>query len=1259
MHTPLTSFIALALLLVSPLAALTPSPAHADPTTESDAFEQLLENVRYWQARGRPDKAAEAWRKVLRSVPNHAEALAELALFSARAGRNDEARALLERLKKAHPNHPRVPSLEAALGLGAQYDDLLSQARAAVKAGKRQDGLALYRKVFAGQTPTGIVALEYYQTLGGTDGGWAEARTGLERLVSENPNDPRYAVAFARHLTYVEDTRRDGIDRLEQLASSTDGKAARVAWRQALLWLLIGPADFPRYTRYLAQFPDDAEVKTKVDEVKAGVIAKQAADLGRERLKAGYNALDLEAVDQAEGIFKTQLLENPRDVDALTGLGNAQLRKERFAEAISTFEKVKELAPRRRDLWENAIRTATFWKSIREAEALRKEGRPAAAEPIVKAILATGGPENHHAKLLLAHLYVDLAKHAEARVLFEELVASDPKHVPALRGLVDLYLRSGDEAKALATNARLAMIDPDAAMSEGRIRAELLYREALALRERGQLPEAEGLLDAAFANDPTHLEVLLAQAYVYLDLGKLADARRVVDMARRTTKDEPRVTIAEVWVCAGEQRFADGLALLSTLKDHELDPGTRGLERRLRVEGDVRDAVKQASRGKLISAQARLTELQRATRDAPQLMGLVANGWADIGKFDQALATIYEAITASKKDTPTLKLQLAGILHKANREHELVAVLRELETDGELTPPERRGLANLKIAYAVRRADVAREAGHLARAFSLLQEPLREYPEDPRLMTALGRLFLSAREFLEADELFARVLSLDPESLEARQGAIQSAVEMGRRKRARELAEQGVALAPDDARMHLAAGRMHVLLGEDGDAIDAFERALALEDDRATPTLEADTRVSRLLAGAEARFGSRRQAPEDVTLRSEISYEIDKLRARHSVRIGTSARARHRPGLVGLGEVLALDFPTWVSFPTGYRGRLTFTATPVLLDAGQIDLADELAGERFGTAGIDLSPLERVGAFPQDATGIELSLREEIGPMRFELGVTPLGFPRQHLVGGLTWNESFGAIGLRLEGYRRAVTESLLSWAGATDVATETLWGGVTKNGGRLDLGLTVDNVIWYLVGGGNYFLGERVQSNWSIEGGTGLVVKVYDWEGFSLRTGLDLTTQFFDHNLRHFTFGHGGYFSPQALVAASFPLHLAETSGPLTYDLKVGLGLVWFKEDDAPYYPTDPERQAAREALIGPDAAAAEGFHPGQDALSFAFNLDGELAYALTDGLSLGVRASIHTGLDFEEYQASVFLGYAFQRKVESPRDRMPLGRR
>ena len=1250
----------LALVAVAVLLVAEPTQAQAapDPTGDSDALEQLLENVRYWQARGRADKAAEAWHKVLRSVPTHPEALADLALFAARSGKNTEARGYLDRLKKAHPNSSRVPQLEAALGLGAKYDDFLTQARTAVRSGKVAEGLDLYRKIFAGQAPSGPVGLEYYQTLGGTAGGWEEARTGLARLVSDNASDPRYGVGFARHLTYVEATRRDGIDRLEQLADGGEGRNARAAWRQALLWLLIGPNDFPRYERYLQRFPNDQEVKGRVVDVKAGVVAKQAADAGRDRLKAGYTALDSESVDEAENIFRRAVRTNARDVEAMAGLANVLLRKEQFEEAKATLLRVKDVAPKRRELWEEALKSAEFWSLVRKAEVLRAESKPNEAEVLLREAMTKLPKEAPHARLVLANVLVDASRVDEAQAEFEALVAADPKHVPAMKGLIELYLREGDQEKALTANAALMAIDAEAAWKENWIRAEMLRREAVAQRKKGLLAEAESLLDAALATDPQSKNVMLEQIYTYLDLGKASEARRSVDAAKRIDKADKQVKVAEAWVFASEQRFEEGLAALESLKDADLDAGTRSLKRRLRVEGDAVDAIKQAGRGKLISAQARLTELQRSTRDEPMLLGLVANAWADIGKFDQALAIIYDALSTSKTETPTLKLQLASILHKADREAELLAVLRELEGESDLTVPERQGLANLKIAYSIKRADIAREGGFLARAFNLLQEPLREHQNDPRLMTALGRLFVTAGEYQEADELFQRVLTMTPDSIEARQGAIQSAVEMGNKDAARELAEQGVRLSPDNPRMHLVAGRMHVLIGEDGDAVDAFERALALEEGRSSPELEPDTRVSKLLAGAEARFGGkRRSSPEDITLRSEIISEIKQLQARHSVRLGTSTRARHRPGISGLGQVLSIDFPTWVSIPTGYRGRLTFTATPVLLDAGVFDLGRAQSGQQFGTSGVDLTELERTGEFAQKATGVELSLREEIGAFRFEVGSTPLGFLRQTIVGNFVWNESFGDFGIRLEGYRRSVIESLLSWGGTTDIATDTVWGGVTRNGGRLDLGLSIDNVIWYVVGSGNWLIGERVASNWSVEAGTGLAWKVYDWEGVSFGTGLDVSTMFFDKNLRHFTVGHGGYFSPQAFASVGFPISVRKTTGDLTYDARASIGLVWFREAAAPYYPTDPSRQNDRDELVDADDQPVESFHPGQDGLSFSFNLDGELAYEVARGLKLGVRASVHTGHDFQEYQGGLFLGYTFQQKVAGPGDKTPFG--
>lgn len=1278
----------LACILSTSAATSATTPGYAadppPPSEEGRALEQLLENVRYWQARNRPDKAAEAWRKVLKSVPNHAEGLAEMALFAARAGRNDEARDFLERLKKAHPQSGRIAGLEQALGLGAKYDDFLGQARAAVKAGRISEGVELYRKIFGGQTPGGAVALEFYQTLGGTAGGWEEARVGLERLASENPGDARFAVAAARHLTYVEGSRREGIERLERLAAGAEAKSATAAWRQALIWLLIVPSDFPTYDKYLSLFPNDEAVKTRLAEARSGVAQRTAAEVGRERLKAGYDALDTSAIDEAELIFRKAVKANPRDLEAMTGLGNALLKKEHFEEAKDIFVKVRDGAPRRRELWEDSLRSAEFWSLVKKAEVARAEGRPADAEPLLRDAMAKSPADAGHAQLVLGLALADEGRFGEAQATLEEVIGK--KAEPgALAAMVELLMRKGDAKAALETNAKLAEVAPDKAYKEGALRAELARRDAVEKRKAGLTTEAEAILDGALAQDPEHRASLLDRAYVELDLGKLGEARRSLDALKRLLKDdakraavapkaEPGKTavkvplamgsgpksvtekdakVAEAWVLAGEARFDEGLGVLEGVKDSDLDAGTRTLKRRLRIQADLSSALKLAGRGKLISAQARLTELQRATKDEPELAGLVANAWADMGKYDQALALMYEALTAQKKETPTLKLQLAAILHKADREAELLSVLRELEGESELTAPEQQGLASLKIAYSVKRADLAREGGYLARAFNLLQDPLRNYPDDPRLMTALGRLFLSAGEYTEASELFAKVLATKADDLEARQGAIQSAVQMGREDDARGLAADGLKLSEDDPRMHLVTGRMHVLLGEDGEAMDSFERALALEEGRMSPELAPDSSVSKLLAGAERRFGNAKKGrDDDISLHREIAREIEGLRARHAVRLGTSAGLRVRPGTAGTSQLLALDFPTWISIPTGYRGRLTLSATPVLFDAGTLDFADPEIWKTFGTVGFELHD-GATGTFGQSMNGIELSLAEEIGAFRIDVGSSPLGFPRQTIVGGLTWNDTFGPVGLRLDGHRRMVTESLLSWGGARDQGTEVIWGGVTKNGGRLDLGLTVDDVTWYLVGGGDWISGLRVEQNWSVEAGTGLGWRLYDWDGLSFGTGLDVSTMFFDKNRRFFTMGHGGYFSPQTFVSAGFPLRAAKTGGDLTYKAQASLGLVWFKEDAAPYYPTDPERQQKLGELVDEDGNPEVTGFPARERFGFALNVDAQLAYEVSRGFKVGVGAKVHTGPEYQEYAANLFIGYIFQQKVAAPGDR------
>src|SRR3989344_2409500 len=236
---------------------------------QTGAEQTLLDQGQYWQERGDTERAGEAWQKLLRINPQNAQALYGMALVELNARRPEGAQRYLNQLQAAHPRSPQA-----------------SQA------------LSTYQAALGDRAPTGPLALEYYQTLGATAGGWDEARRGLNRLAQESPEDPQIALALAQHLTYRESTRREGIAQLARLAGRADvGKAATESWRKALAWTGNRSADIPLYQEFLRANPGDTAVQTRL--VQAQNLQKQSqaasvrtADPLRQRTTAGFQALD-------------------------------------------------------------------------------------------------------------------------------------------------------------------------------------------------------------------------------------------------------------------------------------------------------------------------------------------------------------------------------------------------------------------------------------------------------------------------------------------------------------------------------------------------------------------------------------------------------------------------------------------------------------------------------------------------------------------------------------------------------------------------------------------------------------------------------------------------------------------------------------------------------------------------------------------------------------------------------------------------------
>ncbi len=120
------------------------------------------------------------------------------------------------------------------MAVGQTDEVALAEARRLAAAGAYDRAIAAYQRAFRGGAPPFDLAVEYYETLAGTGGGWEEARLRLKELSERSFATSRVKFAYARVLTYNEQTRREGIALLANLASDPavgqpafEGDAAR------------------------------------------------------------------------------------------------------------------------------------------------------------------------------------------------------------------------------------------------------------------------------------------------------------------------------------------------------------------------------------------------------------------------------------------------------------------------------------------------------------------------------------------------------------------------------------------------------------------------------------------------------------------------------------------------------------------------------------------------------------------------------------------------------------------------------------------------------------------------------------------------------------------------------------------------------------------------------------------------------------------------------------------------------------------------
>ncbi len=1145
---------------------------------------QLLVQGHYWVDRGHYELARFAWEKVLRVDPS-----------------NREANFGITDLDALHPELIDYEELKRARTLALQGNYIAA--------------LEAYRAAFRGYHHGSLLSAEYLETLGGTPDGWESAVRDLRLLVERYPSSQRYDLILHRVLSYREWGRREAIKGLQRIA--TDPKStedikeqAREAWRNALLWLNARKSDTSLYRAYLEHYPNDTEIARQLAELKRPQV---------DNLRSAWALFKRGEYEAAALGFKAHLYVPGVENSARIGLGLTRLRQKRFASAAYHLDKALKQEPTL-DSPElrQALADAQFWARYKTAEKAYQNGDLERASKLAQSLLQTR-PNQSEAALLLAAIYASSGEYASAQRLYEQELNLNPANLEARQGLLQALIHADDEAQALALVRRYHLPEQTFLDTRNQIAAERLWQAA---KQSKQLSLAISALEKALALNPEHVWARLELARLYRIADRETEARVLFDAFQPAESNLAHFRYAQAIFYSELEDWQAALDALKQIPKAQRDDTAQELEDEIALRLLQRRVHQLLRVGDRESAQSLLPPKQDILALPPEQQLIIAAIIADLGDKQEALELAKRAYEQPNPDTFKQGILYFSVLLQTKQLDPAAQILETLQQRSDLSLYQQASLEKLDHFLLFATAQYAVQSGDMASALQALTalKTIPNYHDSARLLEA--QLYAAHDRNDEALSLYEQVLQDNPQQIDAIAGAYGSALKLGRMQHAGELLRRGLEANPDAARLKALQGHLEALNGKALRARSSYEQALQLYHTQTT-TSQAQTTPDWVASTQEALARLTLDATDWVALQPAW---------------------RTRDGDKGLDQldegILNLHWQTH----DANGSILAFDVKPVQLDAGDLDLASPQA-TRFGSLALQPNPAFSTGRLAQHDDGIALSAAWESESWRVQLGSTPLGFREENLTAAFAWQNHnlSNQINLTLE--RIPVTESLLSYAGTHDPVSGRDWGGVTRNGLKLDL--TQPEGEHGLFARAAYYrlLGHDVQSNNQVDALVGHYWHQPLDDENQLHLGLTLHYTQFEDNLSGFTLGHGGYFSPQQYFALTLPAGISHNDDRLHLKLATDLGVQRYKTTSSPVFPNDSVLQAQLD-----NSAVSVKVLEGETVSGFTFNLKAEAAYAINHRLQIGAWLASHHSNNYSETGIGLFLHYSLFKKEQIP---------
>ena len=458
-----------------------------------------------------------------------------------------------------------------------------------------------------------------------------------------------------------------------------------------------------------------------------------------------------------------------------------------------------------------------------------------------------------------------------------------------------------------------------------------------------------------------------------------------------------------------------------------------------------------------------------------------------------------------------------------------------------------------------------------------------------------------------------KLLALDPTNADAKELLAWTRYRQGRRDEARALMEESFSAKPSPS---LAAGLLGVYTAAgDEDRAHGMADRLANDPD---PEVRA----------AMGPFFFDRGAP--VTA-AQLDRDPDRCyRNADSPRMEAFLYHRSKQGDGKFGDIEETALPITFVYPTALGNQWSAAVTPKYL-SGNGGSSTPQAGRyyRFLDGAAKKQDLEDSLFVVQPDVGfaMEGQLHTDI-----HIGSTPFNGP---VAPTPTFEARLSASDWYVGLHRSNVKDSILSYVGQKDPYGNDEWGRVTRNG--IEAGKTWPlGGKWWVSGsaGFDYYMGDSVWDNQAVHLDTAVgQTLLFDRDEFSY--GLFFTAQHFRRNSDFYTYGHGGYYSPELMtMVGPFVRYRTAVCRDYWFDVQGSAGWLHQRLDSSPFYPLFDGDTAG----FTPAAAAdANGEYDSDTDNKIGFNLRLQGMKLITPHLAAGGFASVNNSADYTEWTAGV----------------------